>query len=239
MCQIVAFAVFSDQASALAAKETLNGIKFDLQTGATLHIELAKSNSRTKRLRTDDVGATLSEKKYRGPLGVPNIYADTVTGIGGTMHIPGMVHSVHSDISGFTSSQSGGVLMPTYAGQDSLSSMAPSIIPSPPVAGSNPPCSTLFVANLGPGCTEEELTQVLARFPGYRRIKMQTKGGLPVAFVEFQDVGCSSHALNQLQNSMLHSSDKGGMRLEYAKARMGQPRRERSFLSSYPATVAI
>jgi len=36
-------------------------------------------------------------------------------------------------------------------------------IPPPPAPGSNPPCSTLFVANLGPTCTEEELTQALSR----------------------------------------------------------------------------
>jgi hypothetical protein len=37
------------------------------------------------------------------------------------------------------------------------------MIPPPPAPGSNPPCSTLFVANLGPTCTEEELTQALSR----------------------------------------------------------------------------
>lgn len=117
--------------------------------------------------------------------------------------------------------------------------------PPPPAPGSNPPCSTLFVANLGPTCTEEDLTQLLSRsmpiiempglilqqllqvfglfkdwdvmqwilksksawvrmialrcfshllymgfaicrYPGYLKLKYQLKGGLPVAFVEFQ-----------------------------------------------------
>jgi RNA recognition motif-containing protein len=50
--QIVAFAVFTDQASALKAKEALNGFTFDPQSGSTLHIELARANSRTKRSRS-------------------------------------------------------------------------------------------------------------------------------------------------------------------------------------------
>ncbi|KAG6542665.1 hypothetical protein Mapa_015900 [Marchantia paleacea] len=226
--QIVAFAVFTDQQSALAAKEALNGLKFDPQTGATLHIELARANSRTKRSRSEDSGLGALEKKYRGPVGTPGAYPDP--GVAGTVHLPGMVHSVYNDMSGFPPPQSGGMVgPPLYTGQEGLSSMmlGPSLIPPPPAPGSNPPCSTLFIANLGQTCTEEELIQVLSRFPGYRKIKMQIKGGLPVAFVEFQDVMCSTQALSQLQNSMLASSDRGGMRLEYAKAKMGQPRRER------------
>ncbi|OAE29837.1 hypothetical protein AXG93_1508s1080 [Marchantia polymorpha subsp. ruderalis] len=232
--QIVAFAVFTDQQSALAAKEALNGLKFDPQTGATLHIELARANSRTKRSRSEDSGLGALEKKYRGPVGTPGAYPDP--GVAGTVHLPGMVHSVYNDMSGFPPPQSGGMVgPPLYTGQEGLSSMmlGPSLIPPPPAPGSNPPCSTLFIANLGQTCTEEELIQVLSRlpvsfpelarslellhvfllsttmrFPGYRKIKMQIKGGLPVAFVEFQDVMCSTQALSQLQNSMLASSDR-------------------------------
>ncbi|MCO5553852.1 hypothetical protein L7F22_007378 [Adiantum nelumboides] len=100
-------------------------------------------------------------------------------------------------------------------------------MPPAPTRGSNAPCSTLFVANLGSTCTELEVTQAFSRFPGFRKVKMQSRGGLPVAFVEYQDTGCSTQALSQLQNMMLPSSVQGGIRLEYAKARMGQPGRER------------
>nr|GMD30507.1 protein WHI4 [Ipomoea batatas] len=48
--QVVAFATFVDHPTAMAALHSLNGVKFDPQTGSTLHIELARSNSRrTKR----------------------------------------------------------------------------------------------------------------------------------------------------------------------------------------------
>ncbi|KAI7750665.1 hypothetical protein M8C21_029509 [Ambrosia artemisiifolia] len=46
--QVVAFATFVNHPSAIAALHALNGVKFDPQTGSTLHIELARSNSRRK-----------------------------------------------------------------------------------------------------------------------------------------------------------------------------------------------
>ncbi|MQL80452.1 hypothetical protein Taro_012901 [Colocasia esculenta] len=46
--QVVAFATFFNHPSAMATMSALNGVIFDPQTGATLHIELARSNSRTK-----------------------------------------------------------------------------------------------------------------------------------------------------------------------------------------------
>lgn len=108
-------------------------------------------------------------------------------------------------------------------------------------ASINSPCSTLFVANLGPLCTEQELRDVFLRFPGFCRLQINSKGGFPVAFVEFQGsdesvryhpyrkennhdykgIRYATHAMNMLQGAMLHSSIKGGIRIEYAKSRMG------------------
>eukprot|EP00250_Pteridium_aquilinum_P009057 c18412_g1_i1 orf=626-1456(-) len=213
--QIVAFAVFTDQATALAAKAALNGHKIDPELGSTLHIELAKSNSRGKRPLSDERGTNTSEKKFRGSSGMAGVYSD-----------PGMVHSVYNELHGYPPSQS--ALVGGYAMPDGLSGfMMGSGMPAPPARGSNAPCSTLFVANLGSTCTDLELTQAFSRFPGFRKVKMQSRGGLPVAFAEFQDTGCSTQALSQLQNVMLPSSVQGGIRLEYAKSRMGQPGRER------------
>ncbi|KAK4349870.1 hypothetical protein RND71_029183 [Anisodus tanguticus] len=44
--QVVAFATFIEHPSAMVAMHALDGVKFDPQTGSTLHIELARSNSR-------------------------------------------------------------------------------------------------------------------------------------------------------------------------------------------------
>ncbi|KAK8955496.1 hypothetical protein KSP40_PGU020078 [Platanthera guangdongensis] len=48
------------------------------------------------------------------------------------------------------------------------------------------PCSTLFIANLGPTCTEAELEQVLSKFSGFRTLKMKGRSGMPVAFADFE-----------------------------------------------------
>ncbi|CAI0392154.1 unnamed protein product [Linum tenue] len=48
------------------------------------------------------------------------------------------------------------------------------------------PCSTLFIANLGPNCTKEELDQALVQYPGFNVLKMRDQGGMPVAFADFE-----------------------------------------------------
>ncbi|XWS33578.1 hypothetical protein CRYUN_Cryun22dG0095400 [Craigia yunnanensis] len=60
-----AFAVFSDQLSAVAAMQALNGMVFDIEKGSTLLIDFAKSNSRSKHPRTNEEW-TGSDKKSRG-----------------------------------------------------------------------------------------------------------------------------------------------------------------------------
>ncbi|THU46957.1 hypothetical protein C4D60_Mb09t10420 [Musa balbisiana] len=82
---------------------------------------------------------------------------------------------------------------------------------------SNPPCPTLFVANLGPKCSEQDLYKLafVCRCPGFLKLKMQNKNGVPVAFIDFQDTSSSTGALNHLQGTILYSSVGEGMRLEY------------------------
>ncbi|XP_020529653.1 uncharacterized protein LOC18445019 isoform X3 [Amborella trichopoda] len=220
--QAFAFAVFSDQQSAVSAMHTLNGLEFDLEFESTLHIDLAKSNSRTKRSRTDNDGSGSFDKKVRGfatglrgPLDsahfahvCPN---RTLTGLGSNTLYNGM--NGHGNLDGL--------------GIHDLNSGISLGQPAIPPSANNNACPTLFVANLGPNCTEDELLQVFSRFPGFLKLKMQMKHGAPVAFVDFQDSTCSTQALNLLQGSILYSSGHKGMRLEYAKTRMGLPKRER------------
>jgi hypothetical protein len=66
----------------------------------------------------------------------------------------------------------------------------------PQVASGNPPCSTLFVANLGHNVNEEEVKQLFKSQPGYSRLRMHHKTGPgagnansgSVCFVEFVSV---------------------------------------------------
>jgi RNA recognition motif-containing protein len=70
--QAYAFAVFADQPSALAALSATNGMVFDLEKNCSLHVDLAKSNSRSKRLRSDDASPYSPEKRTKRPMGFPD-----------------------------------------------------------------------------------------------------------------------------------------------------------------------
>jgi len=95
----------------------------------------------------------------------------------------------------------------------------------------NPPCTTLFVANLSNRATEEELKMIFAGMPGFRRLKvLRNKNTTPVSFVEFIDVVTAMQARQLLNGHILRSSEAGGIRIEFAKNKMGLamfvPRRE-------------
>uniref|UniRef100_A0A914Z569 RRM domain-containing protein n=1 Tax=Panagrolaimus superbus TaxID=310955 RepID=A0A914Z569_9BILA len=87
----------------------------------------------------------------------------------------------------------------------------------------NPPCSTLFVANLGSNPSEEEIRQLFKKFPGFCRLRLNNKSGSAVAFIEFNEVRNASMALTHLQGTQLASSERGnGIRIEYARTKMGE-----------------
>ncbi|XP_062010966.1 RNA-binding protein L isoform X2 [Rosa rugosa] len=212
--QPFAFAVFLDQQSAIGAMQALNGMVFDLEKGSTLYIDLAKSNSRSKRSRTDDERSG-SDKKARG-----SSYSRATSDPGvGSIHMPGMGNSAYNMI-GYPSAPSHGSFSGSGVNEPIASNMNSSSAQHFPQ--NNTPCPTLFVANLGPTCTEQELIQVFSRCPGFIKLKMQSTYGAPVAFVDFQDTAGSTGALGHLQGTILYSSTSGeGMRLEFAKSRMG------------------
>ncbi|KAL6873714.1 hypothetical protein ACP4OV_013796 [Aristida adscensionis] len=211
MLQAYAFAVFEDQPSALAALSATNGMIFDLEKNCSLHVDLAKSNSRSKRLRSDDASPYSSENKARKPRGFPD------SGAGSNFHLSGLGNSSHS-LNGYPSAQSYTNLEPSTAFSKDPSAFAPQ---------NNPPCPTLFVANLGRTCSEQELIDVFSSCPGFVKLKMQKKIGAPVAFVDYMDVSSSTEALNRLQGVILYSSPGEGIRLEYAKSRMGLHKRDK------------
>ncbi|VEN49889.1 unnamed protein product [Callosobruchus maculatus] len=114
--------------------------------------------------------------------------------------------------------------LPQFLPSPALASPVGSSSSQPGVGGgmgvSNHPCSTLFVANLGQFVSEHELKEIFASFPGFSRLRMHPKGGFPVAFCEYQDVPAAQRALQHLQGSFLLSSDRGPIRVEYAKNKM-------------------
>ncbi|XP_013626132.1 PREDICTED: protein couch potato isoform X4 [Brassica oleracea var. oleracea] len=196
-----AFAVFSDLQSAVAVMHALNGMVFDLEKHSTLYIDLAKSNPKSKRSRPDDDRESLKKTKP---------WSNTAQSGFGSFHTPGMSSSAHNTI-GFSPAQSQGV-----------ANVAGRAMSTPKSNNAAEPCPTLFIANLGPNCTESELVQVFSRCRGFLKLKIQGTYGTHVAFVDFQDVSCSSEALHALQGTVLYSSLTGeGLRLQYARSRMG------------------
>lgn len=212
------FVVFRDQHSAVAAMQALNGLVFDLEKQSTLYISLAKSNSKSKRSRTDDVQPDYSDKRFKESATYSTSAYDT--GVGSNIHMPGLGNSAYNMI-GYPSTQSYGFDSGAISGAEAKG-LNKSKLHFPMNAT---PCPTLFAANLSPTCAEQELIQVFSRCQGFLKLKMQNKNGAPVAFVDFQDVACSTAALNELQDTILYTSPGEGMRLEYAKSRMGKPRK--------------
>ncbi|KAJ0099966.1 hypothetical protein Patl1_20337 [Pistacia atlantica] len=154
--------------------------------GSILYIDLAKSNSRPKHSRTGF----------------------------GSIHIPRTGNSAYNMI-GYPSTQRLGNLNARAASEITAAKLvgrhfsllfflsqfqflavtyllflpAPncnhsSVPPNVPKIGT--PCPTLFVANLGPTCTEQGLIQVFSRCPRYLKLKMQSTHGALIAFVDCQ-----------------------------------------------------
>ncbi|KAL7222063.1 hypothetical protein ACSBR1_023891 [Camellia fascicularis] len=186
--QVVAFATFVNHQSAMAALHSLNGVKFDPQTGSVLHIEMARSNSRRKR--KPDSGASESDEPS------------------------GANQSDSGDKSELAVAKSG----ETVGGAENT--VAAENEQTEKTVDGVSPCSTLFIANLGPNCTEDELKQFLSQYPGFKVLKVRARGGMPVAFADFEDVEQATLAMGALQGSLIPSSDRGGMHIEYARSKM-------------------
>lgn len=208
--QVVAFATFFNHQSAIAALHALNGVKFDPQAGAVLHIELARSNSRRKR------------KPGSGAYVVIDKRTKTDTNTQGTSSDDGDTESDQPSETGnpdsgengdLTTSKSGGMATGPDNAAASLNEQTEKTV-------NGGPCSTLFIANLGPNCTEDELKQVLSQYPGFNILKLRAKSGMPVAFADYEEIEQATKVMEELQGSLLPSSDRGGMHIEFARSKM-------------------
>ncbi|KAL2337972.1 hypothetical protein Fmac_012418 [Flemingia macrophylla] len=181
-------------------RDELRGVKFDPQSGSVLHIELARSNSRRKR-KPGGGPYVVIDKRSKGEPDVQGSSSDDdgdsdpdePTGSGGN----------HGDSATMQSGE-------TAVGYDNA------VPVEQHETGSNGGlCSTLFIANLGPTCTEDELKQAFSVYAGFNMVKMRSRGGMPVAFADFEEVDQAAKVLEELQGSLLPSSDRGGMHIEY------------------------
>ncbi|KAJ4748918.1 RNA-binding protein with multiple splicing [Rhynchospora pubera] len=216
--QAVAFVTFYTHQAALAAMTTLNGAIFDPDTGDTLFIELARSNSRKssresgpyrvidKRIKANDQESHDEANAQYGDdddgLDDPNDINNTDNGSEGEHPDNNFGASTEQSVETDSRKRKG------------LSSS------DEKVEGGLQPCTTLFIANLGPACSKEELTEALSNYPGLQTLKLLRRGGMPVAFADFQDIESSTEALNGLHGTYLPSSDRGAVHIEYARSKM-------------------
>ncbi|EPS65567.1 hypothetical protein M569_09212 [Genlisea aurea] len=213
--QVVAFATFSDHRSAMASLHALNGVKFDPQTGSTLHVELARSNSRRNPKRAGGPYVVI-DKRVKS--------SDAKDRVGGFSDEEGSDENRFS-VSGDTDSEGGASnkrcmlyihsRMPLW---DCKLTMLLLMLQARDGA-----CSTLFIANLGPNCTDEELRDLLSQCRGFNSLKLRSSGGMPVAFADFERVEHATMAMDALQGISISSSDRGGMHIEYARSKMRKP----------------
>ncbi|XP_026482689.1 protein couch potato-like, partial [Ctenocephalides felis] len=243
----VGFVTFHTRAGAEAAKQDLQqGVRFDPDMPQTIRLEFAKSNTKVSKPKSQPTVATTAAAHpalmhpltghLSGPFfpGGPELWHHPLA-YSAAAELPGAAlqhHAalVHPALHPQVPTQ---ISLPHPTALTSIHASLPHFLPSPalaspvgscgsqPAVASNAPCSTLFVANLGQFVSEHELKEIFSSFPGFCRLRMlHSKGGAPVAFVEYRDVAGAASAMQALQGSFLLSSDRGAIRIEYAKSKM-------------------
>lgn len=215
----VGFVTFATRQDADEARRKLSGVRFDPDIGQQIRLELARSNTKVAKPKQPS----------------PPVFTPT---------LPGVATSTTLDSALLGAAAANGMYSlplqnlplipggnPQFIQPNALAAMAAlqqqqimanlSLLGTQP--GGNAPCSTLFVANIGTNPCEDEMRQVFKKYSGFCRLRLNTKCSPPVAFVEFQDVRQATIAMSTLQGHQLASSDRsGGLRIEYAKSRMGE-----------------
>eukprot|EP00742_Colponemidia_sp_Colp-10_P006573 GILJ01007044.1.p1 GENE.GILJ01007044.1~~GILJ01007044.1.p1 ORF type:complete len:305 (+),score=42.23 GILJ01007044.1:40-915(+) len=222
----VAFASFATQAQAAGAKEAVNGIIFDPAANIPLRVDFARSNTKAKRGRTGGQEES-SEKRMRAYVepGVQNVMLPPhmyplnglASGLNDATSLPHVMNPTRVAPNVWNQSYTPAAYLDPYRSV----SMPPARVP---VSARRPllPCSTLFVANLSAYTTEEELSQLFVGCNGFKKLQLnRPPSGTPVAFVEFHDVSYSSAALSSLNGYALPTAGEGGLRIQYAKSKMG------------------
>jgi len=96
-----------------------------------------------------------------------------------------------------------------------------------------PPSATLFISYITDETTVEDLRAVFGQMVGFRAARKTTMRGAPCAFIEFDNDRNSTVAMNIMQGQCLRPTDRGGLRIEYAKPTLNPTKTP----SSVPAPV--
>lgn len=231
----VAFVTFLAREDAEECKKDLQGVRFDPEVNQTLRIEFAKTNTKVNKTAYKNhvsfPKTVVGPHEALTPLDLTGLsfftsepvwpHARIPYGDSPTSPLPSPLHS--PVVNHFPPSIQHQVYQPLHT---ALQPTAISLRPPAILTTDANMCSTLFVANLGKSCTENDLHDVFCRTSGFRRLKMLHKGNAPCSFVEYQDVFSATQAMTMLQGHVMQPSDgvRGGIRIEYARSRMGEPR---------------
>merc|ERR1712046_36031 len=88
----------------------------------------------------------------------------------------------------------------------------------------NNPCNTLFIGNLSDNVDEDELRGLFNQYAGFKQLKVTRNPSNTVCFVEYQEVSQAAEVHASLQGTVLQTSDRGGIRIQYSKNPFGQRR---------------
>lgn len=196
---------------------SLNGVKFDPQTGSVLHIEMARSNSRRKRkpgsgayVVIDNRNKAAGDAQESSGDDSGESEADEAPGDKGDIDITKSAEAVDGSETAVPSEN---------VTEKEQAEKTVNVVSEDTVDGVSR-CSTLFIANLGPNCSDDELKKVLSPYSGFKAVKVRSRGGMPVAFADFEGIEQATQVMDALQGSWLESSDRGGMHIEYARSKM-------------------
>ncbi|CAG7785511.1 unnamed protein product [Allacma fusca] len=241
----IGFVTFASREDAITAMAELENVPFDPSLSGTIRLEFAKSNSkgskslhpllkqrRVSQQLSPPAGGTVCPTSglqnpvlaniYHGsPLLLPSQRSPFPYASQMEPHFP---TAFSPEVEQGQAFPYGDTLYNPNAAWSQLPFLNGSIsAPTPlsaPTFASYSPSPTLFVANLGPFVTVRELTEIFGPSPGFLSVRLYTKGASPVAFVKYVDTRYATQAMTAFQGRALRYSDRGGIRIEYAKSKI-------------------
>ncbi|KRY70338.1 RNA-binding protein with multiple splicing, partial [Trichinella pseudospiralis] len=241
----IGFVTFNSRAAAEEAKQSLQGVKFDPELPQPIRLEFARSNTKVCKPKVQSPPAS-AYAPFLHPITGHELMAPILHGPGADLFHPALAsyaaefaqsfphpllqntlqHPTLPPIPHQLAGHYPAAMLAAASGMPGM--LPPGSLPPTSVSGvsAGQPSTTLFVANLGAKAQEQELLEVFSNIPGFIRLRILHKNGFPVAFVEYSDVINANHALNALQGFVLMSSDRGGMRIEFARSKPAEIRAE-------------
>ncbi|CAB3410546.1 unnamed protein product [Caenorhabditis bovis] len=225
----VGFVTFATQSDAQEARKQLQGVRFDPECAQVLRLELAKSNTKVARPKQSPPPNSAA----LAAAGVPQFLAPLQPSDLGLLDHNALLNDPQLLALTLPHLQAAHALQTAYMPTATLQqlhqqSLYAQLNPAAMVAGhgltigqpTTSACSTLFVANLSSDVNEEQLRAVFKAFAGFTRLRLHNKNGSCVAFVEYSDLQKATQAMVSLQGFQIAATDRGGLRIEYARNKM-------------------